>query len=132
MESTIVAGDVVRVIVPIHSKITRGNIMLVQIPFQGKSINVLLRVVGLPGETIYLSDQNMLINNVANEEIKIVGRFSTLLNRGASHAVVAPYTIPMGHYFLIGDNIEHAYDSRFLGAIPKDRILGKVSGFDPE
>jgi signal peptidase I len=40
--------------------------------------------------------------------------------------VVAPYKIPPGQYFLMGDSRDNSMDSRYLGTVPRDRIAGKA------
>ncbi|MCA9796189.1 MAG: signal peptidase I, partial [Candidatus Eremiobacteraeota bacterium] len=35
--------------------------------------------------------------------------------------------VPAGHYFMLGDNINNSYDSRFLGPVPGDDVLGRAA-----
>ena len=43
---------------------------------------------------------------------------------GKSISEIMEYTIKKNYYFLMGDNRDSSYDSRFWGFVPEDQILG--------
>ena len=80
------------------------------------------RVIGLPGEHLYISEQgDVYINDKILEEPYLVNGLKTP-RTGAYYDV----EIPKGYVFVMGDNREGSKDSRELGLIPIEKVEGKV------
>lgn len=85
-------------------------------------ISYIKRVIGLPGEHIYISETGeVYINNELLTEEYLVEGLRT--PRTGDYYDVQ---IPEGYVFVMGDNREGSKDSRELGLIPIDKIEGKV------
>ncbi len=93
----------------------------------GSTVAEVLRVVGLPGETVTFSDGSVIIDGQALtppprlQKIKFDNKLPDV------ESAKQPYIIPEGHYYLLGDNPDEAKDSRLLGAFPEADIRGRVS-----
>ena len=76
------------------------------------------RVIGLPGETVEYKDNKLYINGEIVEE-------------NFKHKVTDDFkleeSIPDNYYFVVGDNRSDSLDSRIIGLIKEDEILGKTS-----
>jgi signal peptidase I len=48
------------------------------------------------------------------------------INPGLKYAASEPYKIPPGNYFLLGDSRDNSQDSRYLGTVPRDLIVGEA------
>lgn len=85
----------------------------------GKSI--IKRIVGLPGDIIYIDDKGIQVNG------KEYSEFDTGLDIENPGNREYPYKVPEGRVFLVGDNRFNSTDSRYLevGAIPIEDIHGK-------
>jgi signal peptidase I len=100
----------------------RGDIVAFDSGFRGglwnkEKVRFVKRVVGLPGDEVQILNGDVYINGQILSEPYTVGHDENL----------ALVKVPFGHYFLMGDNREHSYDSRYLGPVPAERIQGKVA-----
>ena len=81
------------------------------------------RVIGLPGETVEYKDDTLYINGKKIEEnFKKNGKTNdySIIETGYK-------TIPKDKYFVVGDNRVNSADSRVIGLVDKDQILGKAN-----
>ena len=91
------------------------------------------RVVGLPGDTVEFDGPQMLING---KPAQVPARMSGVSYKATTasgrpdgpNAPKYPYVVPDDKYFVLGDNADHANDSRLWGGLSRVRILGKVLG----
>ena len=83
-------------------------------------VMLIKRVIGLPGETIRFTDQNLYINDVLVTE-DYINEICTEFRCADNETVLGD-----DEYFVMGDNRNNSQDSRRLGAIPLDHIVGRV------
>lgn len=94
----------------------RDDIVVIHVPNYGREM-LIKRVIGLPGETIQVSNGQVLINGqpLAEPYLRSVTRGDYPLT-----------TIPEGTIFVMGDNRNNSNDSRSFGPIAFDDIVGKA------
>lgn len=85
------------------------------------------RVIGLPGERIDYKDNILYINGEPYEETflaedVITDDFTMEVIKGCDDGV-----IPENTYFVMGDNRGNSLDSRAIGVISEDDIMGKAT-----
>jgi signal peptidase I len=100
----------------------RGDVPVFIFP-EDKSKDFIQRIIGLPGETVEIRNKKVLINGQELSE-----PWQVLLNKNSVGAQdnFGPKVVPLGGYFLLGDNRDHSYDSRFWGFVDSSLIKGKA------
>lgn len=104
----------------------RFDVVIFPVEYVGETRHFVKRIIGLPGETVYIDEEGVIYIN------------DQVLEEGYGKEVIAPYTrqraaqpITLGEdeYFVLGDNRNHSSDSRYesVGNIKRENILGRVS-----
>jgi len=93
----------------------RGEVVL----FTIDDNSFILRVIGLPGETIIIEDGAVYVDGTILNE-------SYLPEGTITESDTKEFKVLEDFYFLMGDNRMQSYDSRDVGSIPLDTIEAKV------
>ena len=83
------------------------------------------RVIGLPGEHIEYKDDTLYVDGVPYEEPYLEEYKKQLM--GGTLTEPFSITVPKGHLFVMGDNRRQSKDSRHIGPIPIESVLGKTT-----
>lgn len=93
---------------------------VVVVDYNGEKL--IKRVIGLPGEHIEYKDNNLYVNGFVTAE-----NFKHKSTHDYKLEMIGYLTIPGDKYFVVGDNRTDSTDSRVLGLIDKENVLGSVS-----
>jgi len=135
----------------------RGDVVVFKLPRDGQT-DYIKRVIGMPGDRIQMKDGRLYINNeiVPREPITkartedVYGREAdvatyretlpgglehTIIERDGDNAISDNTTVlvvPVGHYFMMGDNRDNSLDSRVpadyggVGFVPFENLVGRA------
>lgn len=121
MEPTIEAGKncFINKLAYKFSKPKNNDIAYVGLEVNNSKWNDVYRIIGVPGDTVLIKDGYVYVNGELLEEDYLIG-----ISEGgiASQEI----TIKENEYFIMGDDVNNAYDSRYFGCIDNDSIMGEV------
>lgn len=100
------------------SPLGRGEVVVCYYPEEKNYEGLLVkRIVAIGGDTVAIRNGQLIVNGVAIDEPYI------------EHQAISDFpevTVPEDHYFVMGDNRPNSWDSRDVGALPRDKIEGRV------
>ena len=110
------------------------------------------RVIGLPGDTVAMENNRLLVNgqpieyealeNTVSDQVEVAERgasqFAAEKLGHQRHAVMAtpalnairsfgPVKVANGNYFMMGDNRDNSFDSRYFGTVSREKIVGQAT-----
>ena len=148
MDPTLADGQ--RVIVLKHTSIERFDIVVAKEVENGKTKQIVKRIIGMPGDTITYQNDKLTINGkeVKEEYLKEfhaafakdklqkeyaysdyfqqLAKESKAFTVNADKITTFSVTVPEGKYFLLGDNRIVSKDSREVGYFDKSALVGEV------
>lgn len=131
----------------------RGDVAVFRLP-SNPSINYIKRIIGLPGDKIQMINGVLYINGLEVKKtyekdfIDLDGEKETTLKESkeilpegkelftldqrpdAEQDNTGIFEVPLGHYFMMGDNRDNSQDSRFLaqvGYVPEENLVGRAT-----
>jgi len=133
----------------------RGDVIVFKLP-RDNSTDYIKRLIGLPGDRIQVREGRLYINGkivprqkierYISERKKSSLQFIETLPNGRKHRILEvygdssnldntkEYTVPPGHYFMMGDNRDNSADSRvdrsvsasWVGFVPAENLVGRA------
>jgi signal peptidase I len=101
----------------------RGDVDII-IPPDDISKDYIKRIIGVPGDTVEIKSGKVFINNKEIKEPYLPSNTPTLINGDFKQS--QKITLKDNQYYVLGDNRGDSRDSRYIGIIPKENIIGRT------
>lgn len=150
MEDTLLIGDFITVNkfvygarlpvvdwrLPAVSEPEAGDVVVFIFPVDGVT-RFVKRCVAVGGDTVEVIDKVLYVNG-RETDFPETGKFidttltgsqriqSRRMGQNDSRDNFGPFVVPPDHYFMMGDNRDNSYDSRYWGPVPYDLIVGQA------
>ena len=126
----------------------RGDVVTFSSPTDG--VRLIKRLVGVPGDVVEMRNEVLYINGSAadydaphlvaepmeqggaieavrtKERINGSERTVQFLPAVPARRSFGPVTVPQGSYFFLGDNRDNSEDSRYIGFVPRQLLIGRA------
>ena len=125
----------------------RGDVIVFRYP-ENPSLDYIKRVVGLPGDRLEYRSKTVYVNGEVMKQVDLgtyigKGRDSAMsgsnrrqenlmtiehemLVNNRAYPADDSWTVPDGHYFVMGDNRDNSNDSRGWGMVPEQNLVGRA------
>ncbi|WP_291323023.1 signal peptidase I [Desulfonatronospira sp.] len=100
------------------------DIVVFEFP-ENPSKDFIKRVIGTPGDEIYIDDKELYINGEKVQEEYVQYADQRVVD---SRDTFGPKVVPEGKYFVLGDNRDQSYDARFWDDhfVQREKIIGRA------
>jgi signal peptidase I len=107
-------------------KVQRGDVIVFIFP-EDRSKDFIKRVIGVAGDTVEIRGKKIYINGQQMDDPHAHFEGDDPQNiLPASRDDYGPTKVPANHIFVMGDNRDRSYDSRFWGFVNLDDVRGKA------
>jgi signal peptidase I len=97
-------------------ELQRRDVVVFLPPIEAEKEPYIKRVIGLPGDTVQVTNGVVYINDIPQQEAY----------KAAPPSYQGVWTVPQGMVFVLGDNRNNSSDSHLWGMVPVDNIIGKA------
>jgi len=102
----------------------RGDVIVFEYP-EDPSKDFIKRVIGVPGDVVEGKEKKVYVNGTLYENPHEVHKEKDIIPKEMNpRDTFGPVTVPAGSYFVMGDNRDRSYDSRFWKFVRRDQIKG--------
>ncbi|MFH0785765.1 MAG: signal peptidase I [Pseudomonadota bacterium] len=102
----------------------RGDVVVFRFPLDGTK-DFIKRLVGVPGDTIEIRDKMVYVNGILYQNPHELHKDARTLPRELTvRDNFGPIQVPAASYFVMGDNRDNSFDSRFWGFVPDENMIG--------
>lgn len=102
----------------------RGDVIVFEYP-EDRSKDFIKRVVGLPGDVVEGRDKKVFVNGKPFDNPHEIHKEKDIIPKAQNpRDTFGPVTVPQDSYFVMGDNRDRSYDSRFWGFVKSPKIKG--------
>ena len=107
-------------------KVGQGDVVVFRFP-KDRSVDYIKRVIGTPGDTVEIRDKRVFVNGKPIVDSHAHISSTTILDTKSSpRDNLGPILVPEDRIFVMGDNRDNSYDSRFWGFVDQKDVLGKA------
>jgi signal peptidase I len=129
MKPTLLVGDhiLVNKLPKAAEQIERGDIIVFSYPPDPRK-DFIKRVVGLPGDLFEIRDKQIFVNSNSLKEGYIIHTDKIIIPASVRpRDNFGPLRVPKGSLFVLGDNRDASFDSRFWGFVELSKVKGRVT-----
>ncbi|MDD2898107.1 MAG: signal peptidase I [Desulfuromonadaceae bacterium] len=102
----------------------RGDVIVFEYP-EDPSKDFIKRVIGVPGDVVEGKEKKVYVNGKLYENPHEIHKEKDMIPKEMNpRDTFAPVTVPADSYFVMGDNRDRSYDSRFWKFVRRDQIKG--------